>query len=152
MWKGRPRTDLASPPPCAHQKPWPLTDVLLGGDSLEPWSPPVTGYAFEMSGPSKSLLGGCLQNPESFGFRKSRTVRLLVQPQRLLEQHPVRKYIGVSAAKRVHIPATWGECGLEILSVQVKSCHHMVPNLGRKLDFLSFLDFRISGKGCGHVS
>lgn len=78
-------------------------------------------------------------------------VRLWSQPQRLLEQRPVGKHIGVSAAKHTRIHATWGEYGLEILSVLIKPCHHMVPSLRRKLDFLSFLDFKISNRGCGHV-
>lgn len=50
-----------------------------------------------------------------------------------LEQHPISKHIDISAAKHMNIHAKWGKQGLETVSVQIKACHYMVPNIRKKL-------------------
>lgn len=68
-----------------------------------------------------------------------------------LEQHPISKHIDISAAKHMNIHTKWGKQRLETVSVQIKACRYMVPNLRRKLEFLSLLDLRISKKGHGRL-
>ena len=68
-----------------------------------------------------------------------------------LEQHPISKHIDISVAKHMNIHTKWGKQRLETVSVQIKACCYMVPNLRRKLEFLGLLDLRISKKGHGRV-